>query len=225
MTPKGKLGTILAAGLAVLALTAGSLGAAPLGGGLRFNLNGDYVITSADDQNNGFGGGASVALSLNRYISLELNAQFTSVATTGITTGTAPILQKGKLTQIPVQALVQLRLPLPTLPLVPYITAGAGYSFNSFSLDETLVSDFDDLGIDVTESVSGSFVWSVGAGVDFLASPQFVFNIHALYRWSSADADWTFTDQVSGESAQGTLTGIGLKDIVLGIGIGFRLQP
>ncbi len=225
MTPKGKLGTILAAGLAVLVLTAGGLGAAPLGTGLRFNLNGDYVITSAEDQNNGFGGGASLALSLSRNISLELNAQFTSVATTGTTTGTESILQKGRLSQIPIQALIQLRLPLPTLPIVPYITAGAGYSLNSFSLDETLVADFDDLGIDVAESVSGSFVWTVGAGIDYLASPQLVLNIHALYRGSSADADWTFTDQVTGETAQGTLTGIGLKDIVLGVGIGIRLQP
>ncbi len=222
MTTKGKLVSILAAGLAVLALTAGGLGAAPLGNGLRLSLNGDYVITSATDQNNGFGAGASLALAVSPNLSFELNAQFTSVATTGTTTGGEPILQQGRLRQIPIQLLAQLRLPLPSLPLVPYITAGAGYSLNSFSLDETLVAGFDDLGIDVTEDIANSFVWTVGAGIDYLASPELVFNVHALYRSSSADADWSFTDQVSGEAVQGTLTGLGLKDIVLGIGIGYR---
>jgi outer membrane protein W len=228
MTNKGKLGTILAAGLAVLALWPGRLGAMPLGPDgpdLRFSLNGDYAITSADDQNNGFGAGASLSLALNRYISLELNAQFTSLETTGTTAGTGAILQAGRLRQIPVQLLVQIRLPLARLPLVPYATAGAGYSLNSFSLDETLISSFSDLGIDVTEDVSNSFVWTVGAGIDFLASPRLVINVHALYRSCSTDATWTFADQVSGESSQGTLADVGLKDFVLGLGIGYRFQP
>lgn len=216
-----KLGMILGAGFLVIALCPGGLSAAPLGSGtleMSFGLNGAYVITSADDLGNSLGIGASFRVALNDYLSLGLDGGYSRVSASGTTAEEGLILQPGKLQQIPIQVMIELRLPLPNFPVTPYVTAGAGMSLNSFTLEATLVSDWDDLGYDVAETVKDAFVWSVGAGLDFRASSRLIINAHFLYRHCLAEATWSIVDQLSSESAEGTLTDLNFNAIVLGLG-------
>lgn len=216
MSTLKKSGMILAAGFLVIALVPGGLGAAPLE--MSFGLNGVYVITAADDQGNALGFGASFRLAVNDYLSLGLDGEYSRVSTLGTTAGAGYILQPGKLQQIPIQVMIELRLPLSRIPLIPYLTAGAGLSLNSFTLDETLVSDFNDLGFDISEATKDSFVWSAGAGIDLRASSRLVINAHFLYRHSLAEATWSIVDQLSNESAEGTLTDLNFNVYVVGLG-------
>jgi opacity protein-like surface antigen len=213
-----------AAGLIVLTLGffARGLGAATYEQqrvGLAFGLNGDYVLNDAKDHGNYIGFGASFRVALTKNIALEVSGQFDRYATLGDTANPLTTLSPGHLTQIPLQAMLQLRLPLNSLPLVPYITAGGGISLNSFSLDETMLAGYKALGFDLTEEAKASLIFSVGAGLDIIASQNMMVGLHFRYRFGNADGSSTITDQVSRETVTQALTDINLKSMVIGLGI------
>jgi len=213
-----------AAGLVVLSLGvfAGGLGAQTFEQrrvGLAFGLNGDYVLNNAKDHGNCFGAGASLLVALTKNIAVEISGQFDRYATLGDTANPLTTTSPGHLTQIPLQAMLQLRLPLESLPLVPYITAGGGISLNSFSLDETMLAAYKALGFDLTEEFKISLILSVGAGLDFIASPNLMVDLHFRYRFGKADGSSTITDQISGETVTQALTDIKLKSMVIGLGV------
>lgn len=213
-----------AAGLIALSLFffAGGLGAATYEQqrvGLAFGLNGDYILNNAKDHSNCVGFGASLLMALTKNIAVEISGQFDRYATLGDTANPLTTVSPGHLTQIPLQAMLQLRLPLESLPLVPYITAGGGISLNSFSLDATMLADYKALGLDLTEEVKTSLIVSVGAGLDFIASPNLIVDLHFRYRFGNADGSATITDQLSGASVTQALTGINLKSMVVGLGV------
>jgi len=213
-----------AAGLIVLSLGffAGGLGAATYEQqrlGLAFGLNGDYVLNAAKDHGNYIGFGASLLLALTKNIALEFSGQFDRYPTLGDAANPLTTMSPGHLTQVPLQAMLQLRLPLESLPLVPYITAGGGLSLNSFSLDSTMLAAYKALGFDLTEEVKTSLILSAGAGFDFIASPNLMVGLHFRYRFGKADASSTIRDQLSGEAMTQALTDINLKSMIIGLGI------
>lgn len=227
MTTPKKTALLCAAG-ALLMLLAGlprGLAAAPWGPegrGLSFSVRADCVLTPADDLDNGFGAGASLGLALNDYVGFELSAEFSRVASTGTTAGTGPILDAGHLSQIPIQLLVRLRLPLSDFPITPFATGGAGIAINSFSLDDTIVSSYNTLGFDAAESVKSSFVWSLGGGLEYAATDRLMIEARFLYRHCTADGTFSLTDQITGESATGTLSKLNLSSSLIGLGITYK---
>lgn len=218
------LGRAFAAGLIVLSLSvfAGGLGAQTFEQrrvGLAFGLNGDYVLNDAKDHGNYIGFGASFLVALTKNIAVEVSGQFDRYSTLGDPANPLTTVSPGRLTQIPLQAMLQLRLPLNSLPLVPYITAGGGISLNSFSLDETILAAYKALGFDLTEKVKSSLILSVGAGVDVIASPKMIVGLHFRYRFGTAGGSAAITDQVSSETVTQALTDINFKSMVIGLGI------
>jgi opacity protein-like surface antigen len=218
------LRSAIAAGMVVLGLSvfAVGLGAASYEqrpSGLVLGLNGDYVLNNAADHGNCIGGGVSLLVPLTRNIAVEVSGGFDRYSTLGDSANPLTSVSPGHLTQIPLQAMIQLRLPLNTLPLVPYITAGGGLSLNSFSLDETMVAAYKALGLDLTETVKSSFILSAGAGIDVLASANLIVGVHFRYRFGKADGSASITDQVSHETVTQALTDINLKSMVVGLGV------
>jgi len=213
-----------ATGLVVLSLSAlaGGLGAETYeqrGSALAFGLNGDYVLNNAKDHDNYFGFGASFLVVLTKNIAIEFSGQFDKYATLGDTANPLTSVSPGHLTQIPLQAMLQLRLPLNTLPLVPYITAGGGISLNSFTLDDTMLAAYEAQGFNLTEEVKSSLILSVGAGLDLVASNHLMADLHFRYSFGNADGSATITDQISGETATQALTSINLKSMVIGLSV------
>jgi opacity protein-like surface antigen len=186
---------------------------------LAFGLNGDYILNNAVDHGNCVGGGATFLVALSKNIAVEISGQFNRYSTLGDAANPLTTLSPGHLTQIPLQAMLQLRLPLNSLPLVPYIAAGGGVSLNSFTLDETTLAGYQALGYDLTEEAKASLILSVGAGLDFIASPRMMVGLHFQYRFGSADGTATITEQVSGATVTQALTDINLKSIAIGLGV------
>jgi hypothetical protein len=214
--------SILAAALIIAALCGGELEAAsfqPPGPSMALGLNGHYALNRAEDHDNLFGFGLSFCLALTPNIALEVSGQFDRGSTLGLAAPEASILSPGRLLQVPLQVMVQLRLPIRRLPLIPYLTAGGGYSVNSFSLDDSLLASYEDLGYDLTESVDGCFVFGGGLGFDVAAFSPLIINLHVLYRFGTAKGEWTITDQVSSLSQTGSLSDIDLKALIFGVGL------
>ncbi|OGD29881.1 MAG: hypothetical protein A2Y56_08465 [Candidatus Aminicenantes bacterium RBG_13_63_10] len=212
------------AGALLLALLVSSLSASTYQSSrlaMALGLNGSYNFSIPSDHGNGFGGGASLLIALSRNFALELCGQYSQRTTLGNMAAPQSSLSKGVLRQIPVQVLVQARLPIGSFPLVPYLTGGGGYALNFFSLDEDMVAAYQSFGFDISESIDGSPVWCVGAGVDIIPVSSLIINLHFLYRSSSAGGEWSISEELTGATVRGTLEGVNLNDMSLGLGLKF----
>ncbi|MCJ7613023.1 MAG: outer membrane beta-barrel protein [Candidatus Aminicenantes bacterium] len=213
-----------AAGLIIVGLLASSLGAATYESrrlALAVGLNGNFNMNSAEDHRNAFGFGATLLIALTRNFALELSGQYSRCSTLGDMAAPNASLSQGVLQRIPVQMMIQVRVPFGAFPLVPYITGGGGLSFNSFTLDAGMVAAYQGFGFDIAENIKNSPVWCVGGGFDLIPSSHLIINIHFLYHSSLASGDWSITDEISGETVRGTLEPLNLKDMTLGLGLKF----
>jgi len=222
---KGKRARIiLACGAIGLGLLSTILGAATFTSSrptLAMGVNGAFVIPRLSDHRNHFGGGLSLFLALSKNFALELTGQFSRGSTLGNMDDPENSLSKGALQQIPVQLMLQVRLPIGRFPIVPYVTGGGGFSFNSFTLDADTAAAYKGLGFDIAESIDPAPVLCAGGGLDIIPTRSLIISLQCLYRFSQADGAWSISDEISGAEVHGSLEGLKLDSLVLGLGLKF----
>ncbi len=123
-------------------------------------------------------------------------------------------LSKGKLATIPVQVSLIGRFPMGP-SVVPFVLAGGGYYFNSFTLDGEIVGDWGDLGFEADEKVDNAFGFHLGAGLDYFINPNIAIGLNGRYCLVKGKGSWLLRDQVSGEEIKGSLDDLSLNSIIL----------
>ncbi len=97
---------------------------------IRLGLNGGYAMPSNSNYKGGIAMGFQLGFGLGEHFAVEIGVS----RFRGNVVGTADGLSAGSLTRMPIELSLQLRFPLGSKKLVPYIFAGGGYSLNSFDL-------------------------------------------------------------------------------------------
>jgi len=81
--------------------------------------------------------------------------------------------------------------------IVPYVAAGGGYYLNTFTLDSALVESWDDLGIDLEETIENVFGFHLGAGLDYFIKPNIAVGGPTVkYCLAKTKGSWTMKEQV-----------------------------
>lgn len=129
-------------------------------------------------------------------------------------------LSPGKTSVIPIKLSIQGRFPLSS-QLTPYILAGAGYYLNSFSLDSSFESTWNNLGFTIEETVNGALGFHGGAGLDFFLNEAMAANLDIRYVYLKPKGSWTITDQLSSAATSGDIENINLSSVLIGLGFKF----
>lgn len=173
-------------------------------------------LSSTSEYGSGLAYGANFYLGVTKNIGLEVGGLRFQTTTKDSDDETK--LSKGKLAVMPVQASLIVRFPVGA-SVVPYVAAGGGYYLNSFTLDAALVGSWDDLGIDIDETIDNAFGFHFGAGLDYFINPNFAIGANVKYCLAKAKGSWTMKDQVSSEETKGTLSDLKLNGLVFGAGL------
>jgi opacity protein-like surface antigen len=112
----------------------------------------------------------------------------------------------------------QFRYPL-NERFAPYLVVGGGFSMNSFTLDSSVTDSWSAVGLTVEESVKGGVAFQVGAGLDVNLTPKVNLGLDVRYVLAKADGEWSMADQASDESVSGTLSGLSLSHMVIGLSL------
>ncbi len=173
-------------------------------------------FSSTSEYGSGLAYGANFYLGVTKNIGLEVSGLRFQTTTKDSDDETK--LSKGKLAVMPVQASLIVRFPVGT-GVVPYVAAGGGYYLNSFTLDAALVGSWNDLGIDIDETIDNAFGFHFGAGLDYFIKPNIAIGANVKYCLAKAKGSWTMKDQVSSEETKGTLSNLKLDGLVFGAGL------
>ncbi|MFW6128840.1 MAG: OmpW family outer membrane protein [Candidatus Aminicenantaceae bacterium] len=180
-----------------------------------FGIKGGYAMLSEAKYSGGITYGASFTFSIMEYVAVEVSGMMFQSDVEGDVSG----LSQGSLSSIPIQLSIQGRFPVGEI--VPYVSGGAGYFLNSFTLNEELVNNWDSLGFDIEESVDPSFGFHFGAGVDVFFSPNIGLNLDFKYCIASMEGSWKLTDQATSTEVSGTLSDLNLNSMIFTAGLKF----
>ncbi|MEA3421466.1 MAG: OmpW family outer membrane protein [Acidobacteriota bacterium] len=158
--------------------------------------------------------GGNICLLISKYLAIEMSGlSFQSDVEEG-----PEALSAGKLSVIPISLSLQGRLPVNDF-LTPYIEVGGSYFLNDFSLNDSIVSSWNNVGFDINEEVEKSIGLQVGMGLDLFISKSFIFNIDCKYFINNTNGSWELIDQVSNEKISGNLDGLDMSYIYIGFGL------
>ena len=190
------------------------------GAAIRLGLSGGY----AKHLESNFGGGPAAGFSLGFDLTSMFAVEARGLWFASDVAGSATSLSKGTMTVMPVELSFVARFGAGK-KLVPYVALGGGYGLNSFTVDSTVVSAWSKMGMTLAESLKGGLTILVGAGFDYILKPgpkpgQGLFlNLEARYLMGKADGTWSLTDTASNEKTTGTLGGLKLDSIMIGLGL------
>jgi opacity protein-like surface antigen len=158
--------------------------------------------------------GANFNLGINKYLSIEVSGlRFQSDVESSVEG-----FSKGKLTVMPVQLSIQVRLPV-TPRFIPYIHGGGGYYLNSFALDGEIIDTWDALGFNVEEKIESSIGYHFGAGLDLFITGKISISADFRYCMVKSKGSWSLTDQVSEAITSGDLENLNLNTMMFGAGL------
>lgn len=160
--------------------------------------------------------GADLWLRIAKNFAIELEGLISEGKSAGDPNG----LSKGKLSITTLLIGLQGRL-FADRNLVPFLRAGGGYSSNRFRLDSAISDAWNQVGFSVDEKIKNSWVYFVGAGVDFFLAKNFVLRGDLRYSICKAKASWTIKDQISNQSVTQDLNDINLNSFGIGLGLRF----
>lgn len=172
--------------------------------------------SSTSDYGSGLAFGANFYFGITKKIGIEvglLRFQATTKDNDDIEK-----ISKGKLAVIPMQISLMARFPVGA-KIVPYVTGGAGYYLNKFTLDRNLVKTWSDLGLDLNETIDHAVGYHIGAGLDYFFNPRIAIAANVKYCRFTAKGSWTLTDTGTDIVASGKLSNLKLGAIILGIGM------
>jgi len=169
--------------------------------------------SSSSDYGSGLAFGAQFYFGITKNIGLEVSGL--RFQTTAKETDDETKLSKGKLAVMPLQLSLVARFPVGA-KIVPYVAAGGGYYLNTFTLDSALVGSWDNLGIDIDETIDNAFGFHLGAGLDYFIKPNIAVGASVKYCLAKTKGSWTMKEQVSSEETSGTLNDLKLNAFVFG---------
>ncbi len=204
--------------LLVACLALGANAAVRIGIVPGFSLGGTLVAADSESTfDGGFSLGFGIGYDLMKYLSLELRGTWANHAIPGSLDG----LSQGKMTCLPVELMIVGRFPVGQ-KLFPYVFGSAGYSFNSFTVETSLVDDWADFGFTLSESVKGAASFSFGAGLDYAITPKILIGFEGKMVICKVDGEWSLEDDTTGETFSATLTGMSLNRFIVGIGLKYQ---
>lgn len=173
-----------------------------------FNLNASlgYAVPTTDEYSNSFyfrfGGGYSV----NSTLALDLSlGRFSSDISHDMDFPPGRTVADGTLKVTPLVLSAQLRYPLHQIFSTVYALAGVGYYFVDYSWSgqsKEYFLEVEDLYGPAVQSVSDSFGFNLGGGLDYPLGTHFLLNIEGQHLFLSPDAKGRWRDLLTGELHQ-----------------------
>jgi outer membrane protein W len=182
----------------------------PLGTGI--GILGGYA--TYPDQNNV--GSAAYGLSLTLGITKNIAIELVGLPSNPTITGSPGGLDAGKLKTVPIQLNIQFRYPV-TDQFAYYLNLGGGLYLNTFNIDSTVASSWQNLGFSINEKVNNSFGFQVGGGFDFFATENFALGPIISYSFSNTKGSRSMTENSTGIVTSGTIDNIKLNSLFIGI--------
>ena len=177
-------------------------------------LIGGYAMPSKSKYSEGVIYGGNIYLLISKNLAIEISG----LSFQNDVEEDPEALSAGKLSVIPISLSLQGRLPVNDF-LTPYIEVGGSYFLNDFSLNNSIVSSWNNVGFDINEEVEKSIGLQVGMGLDLFISKSFIFNIDCKYFINNTNGSWELIDQVSNEKISGDLDGLDMSYIYIGFGL------
>lgn len=184
--------------------------------GLRMGLGvlGGYGLFSNSHYGGSAAFGATFSFAFSKNIAIELAGIYLNSA--GESDPDA--LSKGKLTTLPLQLSLLGRFPL-NKKLTPYVLAGGNYLINSFSLDKTVVADWNAVGFTLMEKVDNAFGFHFGGGLEFAIGKTLATGIDVRYCLARAKGSWSMKDNESALETNGVFSGLKLNAMMVTLGL------
>jgi len=179
-------------------------------------LMGGYALPSEE----GYGGTSTLGFSLAYRMTPNLAVEVSGLRFQSQLEGSSEGLSRGKLTMFPLSLNLKGSYSVNDR-FSPYAIVGIGYFFNSFALCDCIQAEWDPVGFDVREEVENSWIFLVGAGLDYFLTQNLSVNLDIRYCMSKTKGSWSFTDQVTGTALSGNLQELSLNTLVLGVGVKF----
>ena len=176
--------------------------------------NGTYAFPTGHPYSSRAGAGISAGWDWNSRFALELGLRFWSVPVTASTGG----LSRGILRVLPLECAVRYRRPLGS-NLHLYGEAGAAYAFHSFSLDEGIQAAWKELGFSIDESAKNGPAAHLGIGFEYALSPKTAVDLGIRWHLLRTKGEWSFTDDASGMSQDGTIEKLNFDALTLSLGV------
>lgn len=143
--------------------------------------------------------------SISDKFSLELALQVFGSGTDGVPQG----LSAGSLTVVPVHLSVRRHFPL-DVKSTSFVSAGIGYNFIGFSLDDT--------SFDREETVKNALGFHLGGGVEYFFKENLAVGADLKYVFINTSGSWSYTDPGLGRLS-GSIDSINLNSVIICIGI------
>lgn len=173
-----------------------------------FNLNASlgYAVPTTDEYSNSFyfrfGGGYS----FNSTLALDLSVgRFSSDINHDLDFPPGRTVADGTLKVTPLVLAAQLRYPLHQIFSTVYALAGVGYYLVDYSWDRPSKEYFrevEELYGPAGQSVSDSFGFNLGGGLDYPLGTHFLINVEGQYLFLNPDAKGAWRDLLTGELHQ-----------------------
>lgn len=177
-------------------------------------LGAGYAAPSPSSYGSGMAFGAALYLQFSDYLGVEISGMSFKSECDGGAEGMSP----GELSRFPLSLSIFGRYPLRDR-VAPYVLAGVGYSRHSFSLDQDLVENWNELGFDLDERMDDAFLFQVGAGVDYRVIRDIFLSVDVRYLKTVSQGSWTLSDSFTGLESTGDLSDINLDTLMVSVGI------
>lgn len=170
-----------------------------------FNLSASlgYAMPTTDEYSNSFTFRFGAGYALTESLTLDLGiSRFKSDIDHEMDSPPPNTIADGALKVTPVVMSIQFRRPVPQFFSTIYALAGIGYYFVDYSWDGSSKEYFgqvEELYGPAIQSVSDSFGFNLGAGMDYPVSTHFALNMEAQYIILSPEAKGEWRDVISGE--------------------------
>lgn len=147
------------------------------------------VLPAEDSLDNGFGFGGFAVYRVSTDVEVEIDASWVRLSSSPEGLG------DGDLTLMPIRGTARIQL-WRFRGAEPYAGGGAGIYLADFSLDDSVVSRFDQLGFTVAQDVETGVGVHAAAGVEW-SRDRYSFGVDARYVVGSLDGSSRVIDQVS----------------------------
>ncbi|MGD2294553.1 MAG: OmpW family outer membrane protein [Candidatus Aminicenantes bacterium] len=180
-----------------------------------FGIRGGYTLFENDNYKENGSYGLSLSLGFVKFLSLEINGVYSEIPTVG----SAEELQKGKLSLIPVQVGLFLRLPIANR-FVPYMGGGIGYYYvYKFTVDSGVSETWNSLGFEIRENIESELGYHAALGMDVFMADNIALNIDARYCQVELDGTWSIRDTITDLEQSGEMKGLNFSRLTIGGGL------
>ncbi len=172
--------------------------------GIDVNASLGFAVPNTDEFGSGFFIRGGAGYELNRHFAVSAGlGWFSSSVDNDMDVPPGNTIADGELGVIPLTLSLEARHPFPELYGTLYGIAGIGYYFIDYSWSGGAKEYFDEVerlyGIPVSQEVSNSFGFDLGAGFEYPLTAQLFFNAEGQYIFLQPEAEGVWRDLITGE--------------------------